>query len=162
MEIAGMFYVYFGSEPNMEMLKNEGTYFNDVEKKLRETLLEFEKEGFTDDELQRSKNKIQAMFVDKYETTTDKAQAIMDYHYKKKSKMNVSDELNSYLSVSREDINKNPNVEITHVNLNDDTIEGIKLVNKNCFSVQYHPESSPGPHDSRYLFDDFINNMKNN
>jgi len=106
MEIAGMFYVYFGSEPNMEMLKNEGTYFNDVEKKLRETLLEFEKEGFTDDELQRSKNKIQAMFVDKYETTTDKAQAIMDYHYKKKSKINVSDELNSYLSVSREDINK--------------------------------------------------------
>ena len=53
-------------------------------------------------------------------------------------------------------------MEITHINLNDDTIEGIKLVNKNCFSVQYHPESSPGPHDSRYLFDDFINNMKNN
>jgi len=106
MELAGMFNVYFGSEPNMEMLKNEGVYFNDVEKKLRETLLEFESEGFTDDELQRSKNKIQAMFVDKYETTIDKAQAIMDYHFKKKSKMNVSDELNSYLSVSREDINK--------------------------------------------------------
>ena len=106
MEIAGMFYIYFGSEPNMEMLKNEGIYFNDVEKKLRETLLEFEDQGFTDDELQRSKNKIQAMFVDKYETTMDKAQAIMDYHFKKKSKMNVSDELNSYLSVSREDINK--------------------------------------------------------
>ena len=67
---------------------------------------------------------------------------------------------NHGFGISEEDINKNPNVEITHINLNDDTIEGIKLVNKNCFSVQYHPESSPGPHDSRYLFDDFINNIK--
>jgi len=67
---------------------------------------------------------------------------------------------NHGFGISKEDINKNPNVEITHINLNDDTIEGIKLVNKNCFSVQYHPESSPGPHDSRYLFDDFINNIK--
>ena len=46
------------------------------------------------------------------------------------------------------------------MNLNDDTIEGIKLSNRNCFSVQYHPESSPGPHDSRYLFDQFINYIK--
>ena len=67
---------------------------------------------------------------------------------------------NHGFGISDEDINNNPNVEITHINLNDDTIEGIKLVNKNCFSVQYHPESSPGPHDSRYLFDDFINNIK--
>jgi carbamoyl-phosphate synthase small subunit len=67
---------------------------------------------------------------------------------------------NHGFGISEEDINKNPNVEITHINLNDDTIEGIRLVNKNCFSVQYHPESSPGPHDSRYLFDDFINNIK--
>ena len=56
---------------------------------------------------------------------------------------------------------KNENVEITHVNLNDETVEGIRLSNKNCFSVQYHPESSPGPHDSRYLFDEFVNNVKN-
>ena len=69
---------------------------------------------------------------------------------------------NHGFGISEEDINKNPNVEITHINLNDDTIEGIRLVNKNCFSVQYHPESSPGPHDSRYLFDDFINNIKKN
>ncbi|MFM2388190.1 MAG: hypothetical protein RL660_2947 [Bacteroidota bacterium] len=47
-------------------------------------------------------------------------------------------------------------VEITHYNLNDDTIEGIRLKNKPAFSVQYHPEATPGPHDSRYLFDDFI------
>jgi len=47
-------------------------------------------------------------------------------------------------------------VEITHVNLNDDTIEGIQIKNKKAFSVQYHPEASPGPHDARYLFDQFL------
>lgn len=51
-------------------------------------------------------------------------------------------------------------IEITHVNLNDDSIEGIRMVNKRAFSVQYHPESTPGPHDSRYLFDDFIAMMQ--
>lgn len=51
---------------------------------------------------------------------------------------------------------ENPNINVTHVNLNDDTIEGISVKGKKAFSVQYHPESSPGPHDSRYLFDDFI------
>ncbi len=55
----------------------------------------------------------------------------------------------------------NDKVEITHKNLNDDTIEGIKVKGKNAFSVQYHPESSPGPHDSRYLFDQFIEMIKN-
>lgn len=47
-------------------------------------------------------------------------------------------------------------VEITHINLNDGTVEGIRLKNRRAFSVQYHPESSPGPHDSRYLFDTFV------
>ena len=69
---------------------------------------------------------------------------------------------NHGFGISEKDINNNSNIEITHINLNDGTIEGIKLVNKNCFSVQYHPESSPGPHDSRYLFDQFINNIKSN
>lgn len=55
-----------------------------------------------------------------------------------------------------EEIKESAYVEATHVNLNDGTIEGIKVKNKKAFSVQYHPESSPGPHDSRYLFDDFI------
>ncbi len=53
-------------------------------------------------------------------------------------------------------IQKASHVEVTHVNLNDDSIEGIRLKGKPAFSVQYHPESTPGPHDSRYLFDDFI------
>lgn len=47
-------------------------------------------------------------------------------------------------------------LEITHVNLNDETIEGIRLKDYKAFSVQYHPEASPGPHDARYLFDEFI------
>jgi carbamoyl-phosphate synthase small subunit len=47
-------------------------------------------------------------------------------------------------------------IEITHVNLNDESIEGIRIRNKPAFSVQYHPESTPGPYDSRYLFDEFI------
>jgi len=54
---------------------------------------------------------------------------------------------------------KSDTVEVTHVNLNDDTIEGIRVKNRPIFSVQYHPEAAPGPHDSRYLFDDFIKLM---
>ncbi|RZO62331.1 MAG: carbamoyl-phosphate synthase small subunit [Candidatus Pelagibacterales bacterium] len=54
------------------------------------------------------------------------------------------------------------NVEITHKSLFDNSIEGIKLKNRPIFSVQYHPESNPGPQDSVYLFEEFINNMKKN
>ncbi len=64
--------------------------------------------------------------------------------------------------ISEEDANHSELVEVTHVHLNDDTIAGIKIKNKNAFAVQYHPESSPGPHDSRYLFDQFIQLIKDN
>ena len=67
---------------------------------------------------------------------------------------------NHGFSVRAEDVSKIKDVEITHVNLNDNTIEGIRLQNKPVFSVQYHPEACPGPHDSRYLFDEFVANMK--
>ena len=50
-------------------------------------------------------------------------------------------------------------IELTHIHLNDNTLAGIKFKNKSIFSVQYHPESSPGPEDSRYLFDQFIENI---
>ena len=59
-------------------------------------------------------------------------------------------------------VRQHPDVEVTHVNLNDDSIEGIRMKNKPAFSVQYHPESTPGPHDSRYLFDDFVQMMQAN
>ena len=49
------------------------------------------------------------------------------------------------------------NIEVTHLSLNDQTVEGLKCIDVPAFSVQYHPESSPGPHDSRYLFEQFIN-----
>jgi carbamoyl-phosphate synthase small subunit len=51
-------------------------------------------------------------------------------------------------------------VELTHVNLNDQTLEGLRHRSHPLFSVQYHPEASPGPHDSYYLFDDFIHLME--
>ncbi|WP_262589695.1 glutamine-hydrolyzing carbamoyl-phosphate synthase small subunit [Candidatus Pelagibacter communis] len=54
------------------------------------------------------------------------------------------------------------NIQVTHQSLFDSSVEGIKLKNKPIFSVQYHPESNPGPQDSIYLFQEFINNMKKN
>lgn len=51
---------------------------------------------------------------------------------------------------------KSDTIEVTHRNLNDDTIEGIRIKGTKAFSVQYHPEAAPGPHDSRYLFDEFV------
>ncbi len=68
---------------------------------------------------------------------------------------------NHGFGVDAEAVRNHPNVEITHVNLNDDSIEGIRLKDKPAFSVQYHPESTPGPFDSRYLFDEFFTLMKN-
>lgn len=62
--------------------------------------------------------------------------------------------------VDRKAVENHPDFEVTHIHLNDDTLAGMRMKNKNCFSVQYHPEASPGPHDSSYLVDQFIENIK--
>ena len=67
---------------------------------------------------------------------------------------------NHGFAINKEETEANENIEITHVHLNDHTVAGIRLKNKNTFSVQYHPEASPGPHDSEYLFDQFIESIK--
>ncbi|MEH6747696.1 MAG: glutamine-hydrolyzing carbamoyl-phosphate synthase small subunit [Maribacter arcticus] len=63
---------------------------------------------------------------------------------------------NHGFAINREETEANDNLEITHVHLNDKTVAGIRMKNKDVFSVQYHPEASPGPHDADYLFDDFF------
>ncbi len=68
---------------------------------------------------------------------------------------------NHGFAVSKEEAEAHPQLEVTHVHLNDNTVAGLSMKTKNCFSVQYHPEASPGPHDSTYLFDQFIENIKN-
>ncbi|MBP6236875.1 MAG: glutamine-hydrolyzing carbamoyl-phosphate synthase small subunit [Saprospiraceae bacterium] len=68
---------------------------------------------------------------------------------------------NHGFTVSEPDVLKcSDTIEITHRNLNDETVEGIRMRNQPAFSVQYHPEANPGPHDSKYLFDDFVNLLK--
>ena len=70
--------------------------------------------------------------------------------------------MNSVVSCKRCIMDENiPNdIEVTHISLNDNTIEGISCPKFNAFSVQHHPEASPGPHDAKYLFENFITSMK--
>ncbi len=67
---------------------------------------------------------------------------------------------NHGFAINRQEAEENEALEITHVHLNDDTVAGLALKGKKVFSVQYHPEASPGPHDSSYLFDQFLDNIK--
>ncbi len=67
---------------------------------------------------------------------------------------------NHGFAINREETEAHSDIEITHVHLNDHTVAGIRLKGKPVFSVQYHPEASPGPHDASYLFDDFLTHIK--
>jgi carbamoyl-phosphate synthase small subunit len=66
---------------------------------------------------------------------------------------------NHGFSINKDEVVKSDRVEMTHLNLNDQSVEGIRVKGKKAFSVQYHPEAAPGPHDSRYLFDEFVSLM---
>jgi carbamoyl-phosphate synthase small subunit len=67
---------------------------------------------------------------------------------------------NHGFGITREDAEKRlEKADISHMNLNDGSVEGLRFRQANAFSVQYHPEASPGPHDSSYLFDEFIGRM---
>ncbi|GHC49481.1 glutamine-hydrolyzing carbamoyl-phosphate synthase small subunit [Ulvibacter litoralis] len=68
---------------------------------------------------------------------------------------------NHGFAINREETEAHSDVEITHIHLNDHTVAGIQMKSKPVFSVQYHPEASPGPHDASYLFDQFIESIKN-
>jgi carbamoyl-phosphate synthase small subunit len=63
---------------------------------------------------------------------------------------------NHGFAINKEQTEANENVEITHIHLNDHTVAGMRIKDKPCFSVQYHPEAGPGPNDATYLFDQFI------
>lgn len=67
---------------------------------------------------------------------------------------------NHGFAVKPEELQKSDKARLTHFNLNDQTVEGLEILGKNAFSVQYHPEAAPGPHDSRYLFDEFVEMLK--
>lgn len=67
---------------------------------------------------------------------------------------------NHGFAINREETEANLALEITHTHLNDNTVAGIKMKHKNVFSVQYHPEASPGPHDATYLFDQFFDAIR--
>jgi carbamoyl-phosphate synthase small subunit len=68
---------------------------------------------------------------------------------------------NHGFAINREEAENNADIEITHIHLNDQTVAGIRMKNKPVFSVQYHPEASPGPHDASYLFDEYVENINN-
>ncbi len=63
---------------------------------------------------------------------------------------------NHGFAINREETESHPDLKITHLHLNDNTVAGMRMKNKTVFSVQYHPEASPGPHDANYLFDQFF------
>jgi carbamoyl-phosphate synthase small subunit len=67
---------------------------------------------------------------------------------------------NHGFAVKMDELKASDKAELTHINLNDQTVEGLRVKGRKAFSVQHHPEASPGPHDSRYLFDQFIDLMK--
>ena len=104
LELAGLLFVQYMPRPSMEMYTDEANFFSEINNELRKALNDFETEGFSDEDLMRIKSQYEADFIEGYETVADKASAIVHYSLYNADKINVSDELSAYLSITREDI----------------------------------------------------------
>jgi len=104
LELAGLLAVQYVPRPSMEMYTDAPNFFSNINNELRKVLNDFEKEGFLDEDLKRIKSQYEASFIEGYETVEGKAGAIASYSIYNADRINVSDELSSYLSVEREDI----------------------------------------------------------
>ena len=106
LELAGLLLIQYIPRPSMEMYTEEANFFSEINNELRKALNDFETEGFLDEDLRRIKSQYEANFIEGYETVAGKAGAIASYSIHTSGRTNVSDELNAYLSVTREDIMK--------------------------------------------------------
>ena len=106
LELSGLLLVQYLPRPSMEMYTDETNFFSEINNNIRKALNDFETEGFSDEDLMRIKSQYEAAFIEGYETVSGKADAIASYSIYNANKINVSDELNAYLSVTREDIIK--------------------------------------------------------
>ncbi|MBC8266135.1 MAG: insulinase family protein [Flavobacteriales bacterium] len=104
LELSGLLLIQYVPRPSMEMYTEEASFFSEINNDIRKALNDFETEGFLDEDLERIKSQYEAAFIEGYETVEDKAGAIASYSIFNNDKINVSDELKAYLSVSREDV----------------------------------------------------------
>ena len=104
LELSGLLLVQYVPRPSIEMYTEEDNFFSEINNSLRKALNDFEKEGFTDEDLKRIKSQYESAFIEGYETVQGKAGAIASYSIYNTDKINVSDELNAYLSVTKDDV----------------------------------------------------------
>ena len=104
LELAGLLLVQYIPRPEMEMYTEEDKFFRSIDDDIRKALNDFENEGFLNEDLDRIKSQYEAAFIEQYETVAGKASAITSYSIHTANRINVTDQLDSYLSVTREDI----------------------------------------------------------
>ena len=104
LELAGLLLVQYIPRPEMEMYTDEANFFKNINDEIRKALEDFEVESFSNEDLERIKSQYEAAFIEQYETVAGKARAISSYSIHTADRTNVSNELNSYLSVTKEDV----------------------------------------------------------